>query len=186
MCNASVLFFLLLTVVCINYSCSRTNDCVPPTWKLRRPACDELSLQLPLHYPCIWLGTCARAKLYRYKNQTTPCVWLLGCELGQARLMQNIGLSQLPLHYPYVWLGTCARAKLYRCKNQTTPCVWLLGCESGPGQTHAKYWPQPGPWDTTKRCVPREPGCARALLALGFHRRLLSPPISPSHVSSPP
>jgi hypothetical protein len=85
---------------------------------------------------------------------------------------------------PCVWLGAGAHAKLYRCKNLTTPCVWLLGCESRPGQTHAKYWPQPGPWDTAKRRVPREPGYARPPSRSSSPRTRVSSP-SPLPLTSP-
>jgi hypothetical protein len=88
---------------------------------------------------------------------------------------------------PCVWLGACARAKLCRCKNQTTPCVWLLGRVSGPGHTRAKHWPQRGPWDTAKRRVPREPGCARPLAlssrSSSPHTRVSPPSPLPSHLS---
>jgi hypothetical protein len=80
----------------------------------------------------------------------------------------------------------CARAKLYRCKTQTTACVWLLGRVSGPGHTRAKHWPQLGPWDTAKRRVPREPGCARPLaLSSSSSSRTRVWPSSPlpSHLS---
>jgi hypothetical protein len=65
--------------------------------------------------------------------------------LGQATLVQNIGLSQ---------------ARGIRPKSAFHASQAALGHSRSPR--------------------------ARALLALGFRRRLLSPPISPSHVSSPP
>jgi hypothetical protein len=85
------------------------------------------------------------------------------------------------------------------CKNKTSPVVWLTDFISGPGHTHANTHAHPGPRDTSKTSVPREPGRARTV-PLGFLSRrpralpprLLSPSSSPplprllSPSSSPP